>query len=108
VCSLLVLEEVVSSMKSLLVARARQNGAFVHLASMDFAFMAFQAAFVAECSAIAQYVVADVRAKVLVLMSPATCESDWIFPEYTGMATYLRAAFVENSCCSRHPRKSHL
>jgi hypothetical protein len=51
--SLLVLEEVVSSMKSFLVALTRQNGAFVHLRPMYFAFMAFQAAFVTECSVIA-------------------------------------------------------
>jgi hypothetical protein len=103
--SLLVLEEVVSSMKSFLVALARQNGAFVHLRPMYFAFMAFQAAFVAERSTIAGSEVADIGTKVLVLMSPAVCEYD--FPSKR-KANYLRAAFVENTCCSGHPRKLHL
>jgi hypothetical protein len=47
---LLVLGEFISSMKSFL---ARADAASVHVGSMYFAFMAFQAAFVAECSAIA-------------------------------------------------------
>ena len=76
---LLVLREFVFSMKHFLAALARADVASVHVGSMHFAFMAFQAAFVAECSAIAQCVVADIGTKVLVPMSPASCKYDVTF-----------------------------
>ena len=70
--SLLVVKEVVFSVKSFLVALARQNWACVNLRPMDFAFMAFQAPFVAEAFAVAGCVVADVWANMLVFMSSIT------------------------------------
>lgn len=74
--SLLVLEEVVPPVKSSLVALARQKRAFVGLGPVDFALMAFEAAFVTEVFPITGWVVAVVWANMLVLMSPAACEYD--------------------------------
>ena len=72
--SLLVLEKVIPSVKPFLVALARQDWAFVGLRPMDFAFMAFEAAFVTEIFPIAGCVVAVVGTDVFVLMSPRACK----------------------------------
>ena len=92
--SLLVLGEVISSTKSVLAALARADVASVDVGSMDFAFMAFKAAFVSECPAIAYYLVADVGTKVLVPMSPVWCEYD-LNSCVNKTANYPRAVFVK-------------
>ena len=72
--SLLVLEEVISPIKPFLVALAKQDWAFVGLRPMNFAFVAFEAAFVAEIFPIARCIVAEVGTNVFVLMSPSACK----------------------------------
>jgi hypothetical protein len=72
--SLLVFQDVIFSMKSFLVALARWHWAFIDLGPVDFAFVAFEAAFVTEGFAIAGYVMANVGTNVFVLMSPTACK----------------------------------
>ena len=67
----LVLNKVVSSVEALLVPLAGQDGALVRLGAVDFAFVAFEAALVAEVLPVAGRVVAVVGPDVLVLVSPA-------------------------------------
>jgi hypothetical protein len=74
VSSLLVLEEVIPSVKPSVVALATQDWAFVDLRPMDFAFVALKAAFVTENFPIARCMVAGVGTNVFVLMSPSACK----------------------------------
>jgi len=74
VSSLLVLEEVIPSVKPSLVALARQDWAFIGLRPMDFAFVALKAAFVTETFPIAGCMVAGVWTNMSVLMSPSACK----------------------------------
>ena len=54
--SLLVFEEVVFSVESSLVTLARQDWAKISFRTMDFTFVALEAAFVSETFAVARYV----------------------------------------------------
>jgi len=105
VSSLLVLDEVIPSVEPFLVALAIHNWAFVRLRPMDFAFVALEAAFVTEIFPIARCMVAGVGTNVFVLMSPSTCKYECLIFR---RATCFNADFVENNCCSGHPRTWHL
>lgn len=61
-------------MKACLVALAGSDRAPVDLRPMDFAFVAFEATFIAEILPATGYVVAVVRSIVLVLVSPTACK----------------------------------
>lgn len=64
-----MLDKIISPMESSLIALAVHDGACVSLRAMDFAFMAFKAAFVAEAFEIAGFDVAYIWTDMLVLMS---------------------------------------
>ena len=93
--TLLVLEKIVFSRKSLCVTLAGSDWAPIDFRAVYFTSMAVQAPFVTKSRVSASRNRTDIRFAVLVLVLPVKCE--WAYVNGDSEQPYLRADSVKNS-----------